>query len=80
MAQLARHPDATAPHRPPHRRLSWYGRPFVSLVRAWRSQTELWERWQAAPYKNAGPLRWQRREGRLVLEGAQLPHGGRMCR
>jgi hypothetical protein len=76
MAQPARIP----PPRPPGdeqpargRRRRWYGKPLRSLRQAWRSQTDLWERWYAAPYKDAGPLRWQRRDGTWVLDGTELP-------
>ena len=76
MTQLARIPAAAAPGgTPPHRRRmsGWFAKPCAALVRSWRSQTELWERWYVAPYKDDGPLRWQRRDGTWVLDGAELP-------
>jgi hypothetical protein len=77
MTQLARIPAAAVPPsagRPQRRWLSgWWAKPFLSLLRAWRSQTDLFERWYAAPYKDGGPLRWQRREGTYVLDGVEVP-------
>ena len=78
MAHLARVSAATVPpdgDRPTHRPAFWWTKPFrlaAPLLRAWRSQAELWERWYAAPYKDDGPLRWQRRDGVWVLDGALL--------
>lgn len=76
MAQLREVPTPVPPGaaQPSRRRLpGWCRRPFTSLWQAWRNQMDLWERWYTAPYKDAGPLRWQRRDGRWVLDGAEMP-------